>query len=64
MLAKVEIDFRNLFAKYNPIFADFVKREKDSLGIYQGTQRIAKIKDGIIVGFNAGNLTYQLRGEI
>ena len=62
--AKVEIDFRNLFAKYNPIFADFVKREKDSLGIYQGTQRIAKIKDGIIVGFNAGNLTYQLRGEI
>ncbi|OCR16228.1 UDP-N-acetylmuramate--L-alanine ligase [Helicobacter pullorum] len=62
--AKVEIDFRNLFAKYNPIFADFVKREKDSLGIYQGAQRIAKIKDGIIVGFNAGNLTYQLRGEI
>ena len=62
--AKVEIDFRNLFAKYNPIFADFVKREKDSLGIYQGTQRIAKIKDGIIVGFNAGNLTYQLRGDI
>ena len=44
--------------------AFYIKREKDSLGIYQGTQRIAKIKDGIIVGFNAGNLTYQLRGEI
>lgn len=60
--AKKEINFSKLFAKYQPTFADFVKREGDSLVLYCNGVEIDRIESGIAVGFNAGDLTYQLRG--
>ena len=60
--SKQEIDFDRLFAKYQPIFADLVKREGDSLVLYCNGAEIDRIESGIAVGFNAGDLTYQLRG--
>lgn len=59
-----EIDFEKLFAKYNPIFADYVKRVGDSLEIYKDNKKILSLNSGIMAGFNAGDLTYQLRGGI
>lgn len=60
--AKKEIDFPVLFAKYKPIFADFVKREGEALALYRDGAEIDRIESGIVAGFNAGDLTYQLRG--
>lgn len=59
-----EIDFAKLFKKYNPIFADYIKRVGDSLEVYKDDKKILILNDGIVAGFNAGDLTYQLRGGI
>ncbi len=60
--AKREIDFPTLFARYEPTFADFIKREGDCLVLYCNGEEIDRIESGIVAGFNAGDLTYQLRG--
>lgn len=62
--AAIAMDFATLFAQYNPIFADEVKRIGNALYLLKDSQEIAHLKEGIIVGFNAGNLTYALRGGI
>lgn len=61
---KVEIDFKKLFASYNPIFADYIQRDQDRLIVYKEGREIELICKGIVIGFNAGDLTYQLRGGI
>ncbi len=61
---KREIDFSWLFKSYSPIFADRIQRDGNSLILYKNQQPISKIQEGIAIGFNAGNLTYQLRGGI
>lgn len=61
---KIPIDFKNLFARYQPIFADSIVREGGTLLLEQGNQTLECLDNGIIVGFNAGNLTYALRGGI
>lgn len=60
----IPIDFESLFEKYQPIFADFILREGNTLLLKKEDQIIETLKEGIIVGFNAGNLTYALRGGI
>lgn len=58
------MDFSHLFAHYSPIFADSLRRVGNSLCLFKGESQIACLEDGILVGFNAGNLTYALRGGI
>ncbi|TLD82445.1 UDP-N-acetylmuramate--L-alanine ligase [Helicobacter sp. MIT 11-5569] len=60
----IAVDFAKLFARYNPIFADNVERDGDALCLFKNNKQIARLKQGILVGFNAGNLTYALRGGI
>lgn len=61
---KVDIDFETLFKKYHPKFADKVQREKDKLKIIKDDKCIEEFNDELIIGFGAGDLTYQLRGNI
>lgn len=62
--AHVEIDFGRYFSAYNPIFATHIVREsREKLGIYSHDSRILEIERGLVVGFGAGDITYQLRGE-
>ncbi|NPA03384.1 MAG: UDP-N-acetylmuramate--L-alanine ligase [Epsilonproteobacteria bacterium] len=58
----VEIDFKTLFGKYSPIFADRVKKVKKGLRLLRGDKPLALIDNGLVVGFGAGDITYQLRG--
>ncbi|MCI5969516.1 UDP-N-acetylmuramate--L-alanine ligase [Helicobacter sp.] len=60
----IAMDFVALFARYNPIFVDEVKRTGNALHLFKDSKQIACLEKGILVGFNAGNLTYALRGGI
>ncbi len=58
----VEIDFAKLFGKYSPIFADRIQKEKSALKLLKEGRALEVIEDGLVVGFGAGDITYQLRG--
>ena len=58
----VSIDFGKLFSKYDPIFADRVQRKEEKLILLKDKKPIAQIDEGIVIGFGAGDITYQLRG--
>lgn len=60
----IPIDFATLFKAYNPIFADSVVRNGESLELIHNGKCIKHLDSGVIVGFNAGDLTYALRGGI
>ena len=62
---EIEIDFEKYFAKYNPIFANRIKVESKNIMLIDGNGKIIKnYESGLIIGFGAGDITYQLRGEI
>ena len=54
---KKDIDFVNLFKKYNPIFADKIQTLNKKLIVND-----KEYTKGLIIGFGAGDITYQLRG--
>ncbi len=60
---RVDIDFENLFKRYNPKFADKVKREDRSIKLVKNDSYIDALESELIIGFGAGDLTYQLRGS-
>ena len=62
---KIEIDFKKHFSRYNPIFAKRVKSKSKNIMLIDENDNIIKSYDkGLIIGFGAGDITYQLRGEI
>ena len=58
----VEIDFKSLFAEHKPYFADKVKVESKNIMLTKEGETFASFKEGLIIGFGAGDITYQLRG--
>ena len=52
-----KIDFKKLFSRYNTTFVDKIK----TLNKKVITDK--ELTDGLIIGFGAGDITYQLRGE-
>ena len=61
---EVFIDFKKHFSKYNPIFAKRIKKSKNIMLINESENIIKEYKKGLIIGFGAGDITYQLRGEV
>ena len=59
---KKEIDFAKHFEKYQPLFADEIKKESGFLRLLKDHKDIQDLKDGLIIGLGAGDITYQLRG--
>lgn len=57
-----ELDFGEVFAKYSPILADRVKRDGCAIKIVTDSDEIV-VDSGVVIGFGAGDITYQLRGE-
>jgi UDP-N-acetylmuramate--alanine ligase len=53
----IEIDFKNLFSKYDLEFTDRVEAENGKVKFSNGNE----LKKGLIIGFGAGDITYQLR---
>lgn len=60
---EVAIDLGAEFAHYQPTFATHLKRENQSIALYNGTQKLRDLHDALVIGLGAGDITYQLRGE-
>jgi len=56
----IEIDFQNIFKKYSPIFSDRVFVKDGEVLTTSGES----FSSGLIIGFGAGDITYQLRNKI
>ncbi len=58
---EVDIDLKGAFSRYNPIMADKISREDNIIKIYRDNHIINHYEEGLIVGFGAGDITYQIR---
>ena len=56
---EVQIDFQELFSQYSPIFTNKISAQNQEIKFDE-----VSISKGLIIGFGAGDITYQLRGEI
>ncbi len=57
------IDFKGEFSAYDLSMMDYVKRDGETLNLIKHDEVIETVDEGIIVGFGAGDITYQMRGE-
>jgi len=57
-----EIDFVEKFKNYNLTMADTIKRSQNSITVIKDAQDLQKIDKGLIIGFGAGDISYQIRG--
>ena len=57
------IDFAKEFEHYSPMLVDSVKRHGTQLLAIKDGVVLKSFDSGILVGFGAGDITYQLRGE-
>lgn len=57
-----DIDFANLFEEYNLILADKVKVADEKINIIKNGEILKTYDASVVVGFGAGDITYQLRG--
>ncbi|MDD2368341.1 MAG: UDP-N-acetylmuramate--L-alanine ligase [Sulfuricurvum sp.] len=57
-----EIDFEGRFGRYNLVMADKLHREGDAIQVIVADEVVKTYDKNVIVGFGAGDLTYQLRG--
>ncbi len=60
--APVEIDFKKHFKKHNPIFANKIKVDRKKIMLIKDGKTLKTYDNGLIIGFGAGDITYQLRG--
>jgi len=59
----VDIDFEKEFSHFNLILADKITRKDDKVILMRDDATIASLSSGLVVGFGAGDITYQIRGE-
>ncbi|MFT7859944.1 MAG: UDP-N-acetylmuramate--L-alanine ligase [Sulfurimonas sp.] len=57
-----DIDFAEKFKKYNLTLADKLQRSDDKITIVKGQEELKTLDNGLIIGFGAGDITYQIRG--
>jgi UDP-N-acetylmuramate--alanine ligase len=57
-----EIDFKERFKHYNLTMADTITREHNSITVVRDHQNLKTLDKGLIIGFGAGDITYQIRG--
>jgi len=59
---KREIDFATLFDRYNVTFVEKITQTKEGLKLFSATKELKTLSNGVLVGFGAGDITYQIRG--
>ncbi|MGD9655980.1 MAG: UDP-N-acetylmuramate--L-alanine ligase, partial [Sulfuricurvum sp.] len=57
-----EIDFEGCFGRYNLTMCDKIGREGDTIQSIKDDSVLKTYDRDLIIGFGAGDLTYQLRG--
>ncbi len=58
-----EIDFEEKFKDYNLTMADKITRVDDTITIIKDDKVLTTVDKGLIIGFGAGDITYQIRGK-
>ena len=57
-----EIDFVEKFKAYNLTMADTIKRANNHITVIKDKKDMQTLDRGLIIGFGAGDITYQIRG--
>lgn len=57
----IDIPFSTLFSSYSPTFASHIKQIDGKIHLYDGGNLLEVLDSGLIIGFGAGDITYQLR---
>jgi UDP-N-acetylmuramate--alanine ligase len=57
-----EIDFSEKFKNYNLTMADSIKRANNTITVIKDKKDLETLDKGLIIGFGAGDITYQIRG--
>ena len=57
-----EIDFEREFKAYNLTMADTIKRANNHITVVKDKEDMQTLDKGLIIGFGAGDITYQIRG--
>lgn len=57
-----DIDFKEKFKQYNLTMADTIKRANNSITVIKDKEELKTLDKGLIIGFGAGDITYQIRG--
>ncbi len=60
--ASRDIDFKEKFKRYNLTMADKITRANNTITIIKDKEALKTLDKGLIIGFGAGDLTYQIRG--
>ena len=60
--ASRDIDFKEKFKGYNLTMADNIKRANNSIRVIKDKEELKTLDKGLIIGFGAGDITYQIRG--
>jgi len=57
-----DIDFKEKFKKYNLTMADKITRANNTITVMKDKEALKTLDKGLIIGFGAGDITYQIRG--
>ena len=61
---EVDIDLKGAFSRYKLYMADSVTKKDGVVQVIKDGNIITEYHEGLIVAFGAGDITYQIRGEI
>ncbi|WP_297484348.1 UDP-N-acetylmuramate--L-alanine ligase [Sulfurimonas sp.] len=57
-----EINFQESFKEYNLTMADKISRTNNTIKVIKDNKDLETLDKGLIIGFGAGDITYQIRG--
>jgi len=57
-----DIDFKESFKAYNLTMADKITRANNTITVVKDDKNLETLDKGLIIGFGAGDITYQIRG--
>jgi len=57
-----DIDFEDKFKQYNLTMADKISRANNTITVIKDEKDLEVLDKGLIIGFGAGDITYQIRG--
>ena len=57
-----DINFQEIFKEYNLTMADKISRANNTITVIKDNKSIETLDKGLIIGFGAGDITYQIRG--